>query len=192
MRKVLWAFQIFLLLFLISGCGHKVTNPLNLKINDFTFTNQDNEQVSLTDYQEKVWIADFIFTNCTTVCIPMMSNMVNLQDELNNRSLDIDFVSFTVDPEFDKPEVLKSYAEEYHVDFSNWNFLTGYSQTDLENFAMNSFKTYAKKTALDEQVIHATSFFLVDKNGVVMKEYSGLDILVDDIIKDIQYLLSKK
>lgn len=192
MRKGLWAFQIFLLLLLISGCGHKITNPLNLKINDFTYKNQHNEQVGLADYEDKVWIADFIFTNCTTVCIPMMSNMVDLQDELNNRSLDIDFVSFTVDPEFDKPEVLKSYAEEYQVDFSNWNLLTGYSQADIENFAMNSFKTYAKKTASDKQVIHATSFFLVDKNGVIMKEYSGLDIPVDDIIKDIQYLLSKK
>lgn len=191
MSKIISSFQLLLIL-LIVGCGHEIKNPLHLKINDFTFINQDFERVSLADLQGQVWVANFVFTNCTTVCIPMMTNMVKLQDKLKDEKLNVGFISFSVDPVADTPEVLKDYATSFNADLSNWNFLTDYSQEEIEHFAMESFKTYAKKPEIDNQVIHGTSFFLVDKEGVVVKEYSGLDAPIDDIIKDLKYLISKE
>lgn len=191
-KKKVWTSLIFLLVLLLSACGYKISDPLHIKVNQFNFINQDNEPVGLDDLNGKVWIADFIFTNCTTVCIPMMSNMVELQELLKDKKMPVDFVSFTVDPEFDTPEILKEYATEFNADLSSWQFLTGYTQPELESFAMDNFRTYAKKPEVDNQVIHGTSFFLVDKNGVVVKEFSGLDAPVDDLLKDLQYLLSKE
>lgn len=192
MKRRLSFILIILLSFALAGCGYKIDNKLNLPVTDFDFTNQDNESISLSDLKGNVWIADFIFTNCTTVCIPMMSNMVSIQEQLKEKNLDVEFISFSVDPEFDTPDVLKTYASEFNADLTSWHFLTGYSQSELEKFAMNSFKTYAKKPEVDQQVIHGTSFFLVDQNGLVVKEFSGLDAQIDEITKDINYLLSKE
>ncbi len=82
--------------------------------------------MSLDNLKGKWWIADFIFTNWTTVCLPMTNNKSILQRKLKDNNLDVQLVSFSVDPDFDSPEVLKEYAEQYGVDFSNWSFLTGY------------------------------------------------------------------
>lgn len=189
--RLYFTLVILLSSFVLIGCGYKIDNKLNLSVSNFDFTNQDNESISLSDFKGKVWIADFIFTNCTTVCIPMMSNMVSIQEQLKEKDLDVDFVSFSVDPEYDTPEVLKTYAAEFNANLASWHFLTGYTQLELEEFAMSSFKTYAKKPE-DHQVIHGTSFFLVDQYGVVVKEFSGLNTPIDEITKDINYLIAKE
>src|SRR5699024_11930906 len=90
------------------------------EVADFEFTDQDGESFSNEDLEGKWWVADFIFTNCETVCIPMTSNMVNLQQELEEKNIDnVELVSFSVEPDRDTPEVLTEYAEEYGADLSN-------------------------------------------------------------------------
>lgn len=178
-----------LLIVILAACGQSgIENALNYDVKDFSYTNQDNQGVGLSDLEGKVWIADFIFTSCETVCPPMTFNMSQLQDKVKEEGIEnVEFVSFSVDPTVDSPEALKDFANNYEIDFSNWHFLTGYSQEEIESFAVDSFKSLVKKPKNDDQVIHQTSIYLVDQNGVVMKDYDGVsDVPYDEIIADIK------
>ncbi|EGA90097.1 electron transport protein SCO1/SenC [Planococcus donghaensis MPA1U2] len=179
-------FSIFL-----GACSPSIEDPLEWEIEDFTFTNQNNKEFGLADLEGKVWLADFVFTNCTTVCLPMMSNMTSLQEQLKEQGLDVQIVSFSVDPLFDKPEVLKSYAENYGADLSTWNMLTGYTPQEIDDFAMDNFHTLARKPENDDQVIHGTYFYLVNQEGVIMKSYEGLNPPVEEILADAEILLTE-
>src|SRR5690606_10341973 len=101
----------------------------------------------------------------------------------------IEFVSFSVDPTVDTPEVLTEYGKQFEADFSNWHFLTGYSQKEIETFAMDHFKTIVKKPENNPDVIHQSYFYLVDQEGKIQQLYSGLeDIPFDQIISDMKVL----
>jgi protein SCO1/2 len=179
---------------IVNACAQQeIPDAKNWKVNDFTFTDQSGNKVSKEDLEGKVWIADFIFTNCTTVCLPMTSNMKKLQTMISEEGLEnVHIVSFSVDPEIDSPSVLKKYGESFQADFNNWSFLTGYDQETIENLAKDSFKLLVSKPAEGDQVVHGTSFSLVDQTGTVVQQYSGLeDIPFDDIIKHIKILQSK-
>src|SRR5690625_8034817 len=94
----------------------KIESNMDETMSDFEFINQDEETVSLDDLKGEYWVADFVFTNCTTVCIPMTSNMKILQDEMIEEDLtNIELISFTVDPDYDTPEVLSDRSEELRV-----------------------------------------------------------------------------
>ncbi|TWT02399.1 SCO family protein [Planomicrobium sp. CPCC 101079] len=192
MKKNVWLFSLLLFTLILSGCGQSIQDPLNWELEEFTFTNQENEQIGLADLKGEVWLADFVFTNCTTVCLPMMANMTDLQEQLKQEGLDVKIVSFTADPAFDTPEVLKSYAQNYGADLTSWHLLTGYSSETIDKFAIENFKTIARKPEDQDQAMHGTSFFLVDQNGVVMKDYNGLKPPVDDIISDIKILAAEE
>ena len=187
----------FLLVFLVissllmTACGKKeIENPLNWPVKDFTATTQDNKQVGLKDLKGKVWISAFIFTSCVDVCPPMTSNMSKIQKMVKEEGLkDVEFVSFSIDPTVDTPEVLTRYANQFGVDFKNWTFLTGYSQAFIEEYAMKNFKTIVKKPEEGNQVIHQTYLYLVDQEGNIQKSYKGdRDVPFDDIINDIKVL----
>ncbi|WP_255428598.1 SCO family protein [Sporosarcina sp. resist] len=194
MQKSLCFILISLFSLLLVGCvqGKGIKNPLNLEVSEFSFTNQEGKKLGLDDLKGKVWIADFVFTNCTTVCLPMMANMTELQGKLKEEDLNVQLISFSVDPAIDTPEVLKEYAGNYNADLSSWNFLTGYSQNTIKDFAAKSFKAIAIKPKTGDQVIHGTSFYLINKEGTVMKDYSGLDAPFDEIINDVKLLNSKE
>ncbi|WP_026583593.1 SCO family protein [Bacillus sp. J33] len=188
--KVLAVIGIAAMLFL-SACGQSgIKNALNWELADFTYKNQENKEFGLKDLEGKVWVADFIFTNCEDVCMPMTANMKKLQQLAEEEGIEnIEFVSFSVDPTVDTPEVLKDFGSQYNADFSNWHFLTGYQQAEIEQYAMENFKAIVKKPQTGDQVIHGTDFYLVDQEGKVMKYYTGLaEIPLDEIIKDIKAL----
>ncbi|MCM3704885.1 MULTISPECIES: SCO family protein [Cytobacillus] len=192
MRKKFFAVMAAaFMLAVLAACGQSgLKDALNWELADFTYTNQDNKEFGLKDLEGKVWVADFIFTNCEDVCMPMTANMKKLQDLAEKEGIkNIEFVSFSVDPKVDTPEVLKEFASTYNADFSNWHFLTGYEQEDIEKYAMEYFKTIVKKPQTGDQVIHGTDFYLVDQNGKVMKYYTGLnEIPLDKIMNDIKAL----
>lgn len=192
MLKTKWFTLLIMVSLFLAGCGQEIKDPVSWEVEDFTFTNQDNEEVSLADLQGEVWLADFVFTNCTTVCLPMMANMTELQDQLKQEGLDVRIVSFSVDPTVDTPEVLKSYAENYGADLSSWDLLTGYSPEKIDAFAMKSFQSVARKPANEDQVVHGTSFYLVDQEGVVRKFYDGINPPTEEIISDIEILLAEE
>ncbi|MCA1053660.1 SCO family protein [Rossellomorea aquimaris] len=194
MSKINMAAVIFLIGILLAGCSNSdFQAETDYEIADFTYTNQHNEKVSLKDLNGTVWIADFIFTNCETVCPPMTFNLTKLQKELKKEGVeDYKIVSFSVDPEHDKPQILKDYISEYEADTSKWELLTGYQFDEIKGFAEHSFKSIVAKDPNSDQVIHNTSFFLVNKEGVVVKTYSGnADVPYDEITADMKTLINE-
>ncbi|CAH0274918.1 SCO1 protein homolog [Peribacillus sp. Bi96] len=179
------------ILLLLTACGSNgVPDAKNWDLEDFSYIDQEGEPFSKSDLKGRVWVADFIFTSCETVCLPMTANMSKLQQQLKDEGIsDVEFVSFSVDPEIDKPDVLKKFGDQFNVDYGNWHFLTGYGQEEIEQFALDNFKTIVKKPEAEDQVIHGTSFFLMDQDGKIIRDYTGLqDIPFDEIIKHIKIL----
>ncbi|SFD44880.1 protein SCO1/2 [Lentibacillus persicus] len=179
---------IVMMALFLAACGEDIETNMSQEVEDFEFTTQDNEALSLKDLEGDWWIADFIFTNCTTVCNTMTPNMAMLQESLDKEGLDAQLISFTVDPEYDTPEVLKTYGERYGADFSNWSFLTGYDFQTIKEFSVSSFKSLVEQPPEgSDQVMHGTSFFLVNPEGKVIKRYSGVESEeVDNIIQDLK------
>ena len=180
LNKSLYLFMFSIMVLAgLSGCGlneeKSIPEPLNWEVENFTYLNQDGNEVGLDALKGKIWIADFIFTHCTTVCSPMTSRLASIQNDLKKEGIEVSIVSFTVDPDRDQPKVLKEFGERFDVDFSTWNFLTGYTQEEIEQFSLNSFKSPIQKEPDSDQFMHVTSFFLVDQSGMIVKRYSGLE-----------------
>lgn len=162
----------------LSACsGDKFKADYKLKIEPFAFTNQHNEEVTLDDLKGEVWLAQFVFTNCTSVCGPMMFNMTELQDALVDENVeDYKIVSFTVDPAFDTPEVLQGYLDNFAPsDESKWEMLTGYKQDTIAEIARKSFAQLVIDDPNSDQVTHGVQFGLVNQEGNVVKLYNGIN-----------------
>lgn len=154
---------------------------------DFTYVNQEGQEVGKKDLLGEAWLANFVFTNCTTVCSPMTANMAKVQRELKEAGLDNKMVSFSVDPERDTPPTLKEFADAYEADMSQWHFLTDYTQDEVSTMA-KAFKTLAEKEEGTDQFIHSTKIFLIDKDGMIVKGYNGLDVPYEEIVSDLRAL----
>lgn len=182
-----------LAILLLAACGDsEIETNMSEKVKPFEYTNQNGDKFGLEDLKGDWWIADFIFTNCTTVCLPMTSNMKQLQNRAAKDDIDVQFVSFSIDPERDTPEVLKKYADGYGVNPKNWNFLTGYEFQTIKELSVLSFKSLAEKPPENDdtdQFMHGTSFFLVDPEGTVVKRYNGVEAdSMEEIMKDLNKL----
>lgn len=164
----------------LSACSS--SPPPGREISSFTFLDQEGQSFGLSDLEDTVWIADFIFTNCESVCPPMTNEMATLQQEFDEHDIHVEFVSFTVDPEVDTPEKLKSYANGYTDDQSNWHFLSGYSSEEITGFALENFQTIIQKPKTSDQVIHGTNFYLIAKDGQLVSEFNYVD---EDYVKDL-------
>lgn len=182
-----------LILFILTSCllfGCSSNTMPEQKISDFTFTNQNGEDFGTNQLSENIWVANFIFTNCDTVCDPMTAEMAILRDEIMARDLPIQFVSFSVDPEIDTPETLRHYIQEFTDDLSNWNFLTGYKQQEIEQFAREQFNTIVQKPSTSTQVIHGSLFYLIDGDNHLLGEYNFVDpTYKDEMIAEIKKAL---
>jgi protein SCO1 len=193
MKVKLGMVVMMVLMAALGGCGSKedveASFPMSVEVDELEAVNQDGAKVRLSDLnQDKIMIADFIFTNCDTVCLPMTANMAKLQSEIKRAGLedDVQLVSISIDPEQDTPETLTEYSKRHSADYSNWTFLTGYSREEIETFANVSFKTPAAKVEGSNQFVHATSFFLVSESGTLLNKYEGVsDPPFEDIIEDI-------
>ncbi|MGD6815865.1 SCO family protein [Metabacillus sp. 113a] len=170
---VIW---IAVLVVLISGCARASSGYSSISsVEDFEYTDQEGRPFGLEELKGSVWIADFIFTSCETVCPPMTAHMKKFQDMADEEKIPVEIVSFSVDPEVDSPSRLKEFGQKSGTSFQNWHFLTGYSQEEIEDFSLKSFKALVKKPENEDQVIHGTSFYLIDKEGEVVKTYSGIE-----------------
>ena len=152
---------------------------------DFSLTDQRGAPFALSDLQDKVWVADFIFTSCGTICPPMTVEMATLQDEFEAE--DVHFVSFSVDPERDTPEVLFRYADYYGADGSRWSFLTG-QKAAIYQLAQDGFNLAAGHRG--SEILHSTRFVLVDQNQQVRGYYdSRSKAHLQQLRQDMQTLL---
>lgn len=186
MKKIM-AFAVISFVLLLAACG-------NSAIEDFEHTDQRGEQVTLESLKGTPWLSTFVFTNCTTVCPPMTFNMASIQEELAAQRIDeYKIIAFSVDPAIDKPDVLADYLNKFNVpDESKWHLLTGYSQDYIAEYAKDNFQSFVKNDPSSDQVVHGTSFYLMDKNGEVAHNYDGYgDVPVEEIVGDLKELLDE-
>jgi protein SCO1/2 len=162
------------------------------RIADFKFTNQNGKIITQKDYENYIYVADFFFTTCPTICPKMTDNMVWLQEQLKNNP-EVKLLSFSVTPDIDTPEILKEYALEKGVNDSKWNLVTG-DKKEIYYLARKSY--LAVKTGKPEDIydmVHTENFILVDKNKRIRGFYDGtnLDKPSDDVrkTKNMQQLL---
>ncbi|MGG4344805.1 SCO family protein [Paenibacillus lautus] len=190
MKKIVFIGVMMVFTLVAAACGNSKPSQLSIPIQPFEYINQDEEPISLADLEGKVWIADFVFTRCITVCPTMTANMAELQQRLDDAGLEATLVSFSVDPERDDPAALKSYLSKFDANFTNWHALTGYTFEEIKTFVLQSFKAPIAMDTAADQVIHGTSFYLVDPSGTVVAKYDGnTDPPYDKILKDVKSLL---
>jgi len=141
-------------------------------IADFSLTNQNGKIITQEDYKDKIYIADFFFTTCPTICPIMTKNMADIQQEIINDD-DVLLLSHSVTPEIDSVAQLKKYALEKGVDDTKWNLLTG-DKKQIYDLARKSY--LAVKTDGDGgpfDMIHTENFILVDKQKRIRGFYDG-------------------
>lgn len=142
---------------------------------EFSLTDQNGSTVTDQTLRGIVWIADFIFTNCAGPCPKMTAMMAEFQQRIDRA--DVKFVSFTVDPHRDTPEVLREYAARFGADHARWSFLTGpmpQIQVVLDGMKM------AAMQGQDDQITHSTYFILIDRAGQVRGVYGQTDPTTPD------------
>lgn len=132
----------------------------------FEFVNQDGDTISNEDYKGKVYLVEFFFTTCPTICPIMNKNLVEIQDEFEDKN-DFGIASFSIDPTHDTPEILSEYAENYGIDHPNWNLMTG-DREKIYNLANKGFGLYAGEDAdAAGGFAHQGMFALVDQEGYI-------------------------
>lgn len=136
------------------------------KVADFLFLNQDSLFISNQDFNGKVFVAEFFFTRCPSICIEMNKNM-KILDELYGDRDDFGIASFTIDPENDTPTTLKKYSELINVKSKSWHFLTGDKEDiyELSNKGFNIFSSINE--AVEGGFEHQGFFALIDKDGYI-------------------------
>lgn len=157
-------------------------------IADFALTNQNGKTITQEDYKDKIYIADFFFTTCPTICPIMTKNMAGIQKQIKDDK-DVMLLSHSVTPEIDSVAQLKKYALEKGVNDTLWNLVTG-DKKQIYELARKSY--LAVKTDGDGgpfDMIHTENFILVDKERRIRGFYDGTDKEgVEQLLKDLQVL----
>ena len=169
-------------------------------ISDFSFTNQNGKTITQKDYAGKIYVADFFFTTCGSICPKMTNNMVWLQNQIKNNPKVL-LLSHSVTPDIDNVSVLKKYALEKGVIDSKWNLVTG-NKKDIYFIARKSY--LAVKTGKPSEMydmVHTENFVLVDSKRRVRGFYDGTNLdgptepgikNVKQLLEDINFLCSEK
>lgn len=146
--------------------GFVVNQGEKRRVPDFEFYDQDSTLITNKDYLGKVYVVDFFFTTCPTICPIMTRNLVELQ-EVFKEDEDFGVASFTINPRYDTPSVLTEYAKKYGITDKDWHLMTG-DQTKIYELAQQGFYIFANE---DQEVPggfeHSGMFALVDKNGYI-------------------------
>ena len=164
-----------------------LTQTGTVSVPDFSLTNQQGEPLGSSDMAGKIWVADFIFTNCPTICPAMTQEMARLQSEFVADP--VYFVSFSVDPERDTPRVLSRYASAYGADDRRWHFLTG-DKANIYQLAEQGFSLAAGHNGTE--ILHSPRFVLIKPDGTIHDYYdsrSGPAML--RLRRDVKALLGK-
>ena len=162
--------------------------PVYGNVGQFSLTNQLDQTFGSANLAGKIWIADFVFTNCKGPCPIISSRMSELQKPLGNT--DVHLVSFTVDPETDTPPVLRGYADKLKAQPDRWDFLTG-PKSAIYDLSVKAFKLAAAEEGDQPgQPVHSTRFVLVDRHGDIRGYYDALaPDAVTKVVADASHLL---
>ena len=155
----------------------------------FTMTNQNGQTITEKDYENKVYVADFFFTTCPSICPIMTKNMFSLQEKLKTKYPKVKLLSYSVTPEIDTVEQLKRYAVENKVDDKIWNLVTG-DKKEIYTLARKSYLVVQNDgNGGPHDMIHTENFVLIDKENRIRGYYDGTDINeMDRLITEIGML----
>jgi protein SCO1/2 len=169
--------------------------PIIGTVPEFTFTDQHGEPYGSKQLDDKVWVANFIFTRCTTVCPVFTQKMFEVQHRAKNLGSMFHLVSFSVDPDYDTPAVMMAYAKSHRVSPRMWSFLTGPFE-DVKNHVVEGMKTTMEARENPEQVqslLHGSHFVLVDPFRQIRGFYDANDEdAVERLLRDIKILVNVK
>ena len=149
------------------------------KIANFPLLNQSGKKITLDNYNDKIFIADFFFTKCPSICPIMTDNMLELQKKIIEDD-SVMILSFSVDPKNDTVEQLNNYAQEKGIDQKKWNLLTG-DKRKIYDLARKSFFVAELDNKDDNEIIHTENFVLVDPDKRIRGYYDGTNI--DEVLK---------
>lgn len=154
----------------LCGCDQPAHGEKPIDVPAFIATDQNGKAVSKQDMLGKVWLTHFIFTRCAGPCPLMTAKMKQIQDALGDASVTL--VSFTVDPAYDTPAILKQYMQDRSASERNWLMLSTGTEPSVQTLAKAMHIGVSKA---GEEIVHGTHFILVDKQGRVHGYYSGTD-----------------
>ena len=187
---------------LLSGCITKKESPLPVfgerevigmdtvyhTIANFKFVDQDSTEVTNDTYKGKIYVADFFFTSCRTICPIMKTQMLRVYDSIQNDP-DVLLLSHTIDPEYDTVGLLHDYANRLGVKSDKWHFVTG-NKDEIYKLAQTSyFSTALEDKSEPDGFIHSGAFLLIDKDRRIRGKYDGTkEEDVNRLLADIQRL----
>lgn len=150
----------------IKPLPYLLMNNERKKVPEFNFVNQNGDLVSNNDYIGKVYIVEFFFTTCTTICPVMNTNLIHIQNSFTKFS-DFGIASFSINPEYDTVDILNQYANENGIVNSNWNLMTG-DRSEIYKLANDGFNLYtAASSDFIDGFEHSGYFALIDKQGFI-------------------------
>ncbi|RZL15358.1 MAG: SCO family protein [Pedobacter sp.] len=172
--------------------GTIVTDTIYKTISDFKFLNQDSVIITQSNLDGKVYIADFFFTSCTTICPEMHRNMKTVYDLYKDND-NVLFVSHTIDFKYDKPSVLKNYSKKLGVDNSKWQFLYGSKEQVYKLAEKDYLVAVNEDSTARDGYIHQGYLVLIDKGRHIRGAYDGTDkAQVEQLKKDLAILLKEE
>lgn len=181
-RGLLWGLLVAALLAVAAAAlfqrlSRPAAPPVLGEVPDFALTNRDGRPVRLADLSGTPWVADFVFTRCPASCPMLTARMARLLRDLPKDD-PVRFVSFSVEPDHDTPEVLQKYAESFSAP-DHWLFLTG-TREQIRSLTVEGFKLGLEMTpppgmSFPEPILHSTRFVLVDGEGRIRGYYEAFD-----------------
>lgn len=171
--------------------GKTVEDTVYNTIPDFAFVNQNGDTVTQEAVKGKIYVTDFFFTSCPTICPVMKKQMIKVYDQFKDNP-EVVILSHSIDPAHDTPEVLHQYAEDLGVKGTQWQFLTGPKEKIYEIGQGSYLVTANEDNTVEGGYIHSGAFILVDKDRRVRGMYDGTtEEGSQKLIRDIDILLAE-
>lgn len=170
--------------------GQTVTDTIYQTIPDFRFTNQDSVEVTNEDFSKGVYIANFFFTNCPSICPTMQRNLLKVYQQYAENDK-VRFLSHSIDFRNDSPEILKNYANKLGVTDDRWQFVCG-SKEDIYGIAEKYMVFTKEDSTVPGGYDHSGYFILVDHNRHIRGAYDGTELpQIDLMLKELEILLKE-
>jgi len=178
---------LFFSVYFFQQAVQKPAIPILGQVGDFQLVDSQGKAFDSKELKGKVWVLDFVFTTCGSICPVMTKNMASLHRSYRLLN-DVAMVSISVNPEYDTPSVLAQFAKKYDADTNRWYFLTG-PRKDIEDLAIKNFKV----GSAEESIFHSSYFILVDRYSNIRGYYDGTETnAVQKLFKDVFRVLKEQ
>ena len=171
--------------------GKQITDTIYHQIPNFEFINQDSSNITQQDYEGKIYVADFFFTTCPTICPKMKTQMLRIYEKFKDNPK-VGILSHTIDPRHDTPAVLREFMNNLNIKSKMWQMVTG-DKAKIYEIGQKSYMVSATDDPTQPGgIVHSGAFVLVDKNRHIRGIYDGTEPKkVDKLMKDMEVLLNE-